>query len=91
MLLLELIINVIAFLDNRRKPYPGDEWEDEVPNFGKWGRSSLSLASCSLVCHRWNDLCRPYLGCRKGDARRGKGWRSPRRGEDDNTNYTVST
>ncbi|KDQ32139.1 hypothetical protein PLEOSDRAFT_1100655 [Pleurotus ostreatus PC15] len=57
---LELIINIVTFLDDL--PAPKEEWEDHSwPDTNCWRRISPSLFACSLVCSTWSHICRPLI------------------------------
>lgn len=54
---LELFMNIITFLDDRLIK---EEWESNYSH-RVWPNIPVCLFACSLVCHTWNDLCRPLI------------------------------
>ncbi len=55
---LELFVKIIPFLDDRL--IGKEEWEFDYSN-RVWSNIPVCLFACSLVCHAWNDLCRPLI------------------------------
>ncbi|KAF7428746.1 hypothetical protein PC9H_007978 [Pleurotus ostreatus] len=54
----ELFLQIIPYLYNHTSPR--EEWDFSYPSETR-GRISPSLLACSLVCHTWNDICRPLI------------------------------